>query len=126
MNFLLLGDGAEELAWARAISDAAGHRLLAAYPGAVGFPELAAPRDLDDALALAEVEAVVVGGAVAERGEALRRVAAAGLAAICLHPPGEDAEAYYQVALSREETGAIVIPDLPARLHPAVPALRRA
>jgi myo-inositol 2-dehydrogenase/D-chiro-inositol 1-dehydrogenase len=63
---------------------------------------------------------VVVGGDIASRGESLRRVAAAGLPAICLHPPGADSEAYYQVALSREETGAIVIPDLPGRLHPAI------
>ena len=37
---------------------------------------------------------------------------------ICLHPPGPDSEAYYQVAMSREETGAVLVPDLPARLHP--------
>jgi myo-inositol 2-dehydrogenase/D-chiro-inositol 1-dehydrogenase len=84
------------------------------------------PGDFDAALALAEVEAVVVGGNLEVRGEWLRRVAAAGLPAICLHPPGDDAEAYYQVALSREETGAIVIPDLPLRLHPAFPLLQRA
>jgi myo-inositol 2-dehydrogenase/D-chiro-inositol 1-dehydrogenase len=38
----------------------------------------------------------------------------------------DDAEAYYQVALSREETGAVVVPDLPARLHPAFERLKRA
>jgi len=124
MNFLILGNGAEELAWARAVVGDPGHRLLAAYPGFAELPDLAVPSDLDDALALAELEAVVVGGAFEVRGESLRRVAAAGLPAICVHPPGDDAEAYYQVALSREETGAIVIPDLPARLHPALAILR--
>jgi myo-inositol 2-dehydrogenase/D-chiro-inositol 1-dehydrogenase len=124
MNFLILGDGAEELAWARAIARDPAHRLLAAYPGFAEFPALKPPADFDDALALAELEAVVVGGAIASRGESLRRVAAVGLPAICLHPPGDDSEAYYQVALSREETGAVVIPDLPGRLHPALELLR--
>src|SRR5437899_2949467 len=100
MNFLILGDGAEELAWARAIAGDAGQRLVAAYPGFDEFPDVPRPSDLDDALAGAEVEAIVVGGDLEVRGESLRRVAAAGLAAICLHPPGDDAEAYYQVALS--------------------------
>lgn len=135
MNFLILGDGAEELAWARHLAGHAQHRLLAAYPGFKGWggpsgdPERAGPatpRDFDDALALAGVEAVVVGGRPESRAEALRRVAAAGLPAICLHPPGPDSEAYYQVSLSREETGAVLVPDLPARLHPGVALLRRA
>ena len=128
MNFLILGDGARELAWARAIVNDHGcqHHLLAAYPGFEEFPHVPRPGDLEHALAIAGVEAVVVGGHLDTRGESLRRVAAAGWPAICLHPPGDDAEAYYQVALSREETGAIVIPDLPARLHPAMETLRAA
>src|SRR5271168_234054 len=120
MNFLILGDGTEELAWARAIARDPSQRLLAAFPGFDEFPHTARPADLDDALALAGVEAVVVGGGLESRGESLRRAAAAGLPAICLHPPGDDSEAYYQVALSRAETGAVVIPDLPTRLHPGV------
>ena len=104
----------------------ASHRLLAAYLGFEEFPAAIRPIDLDGALALAEVEAVVVGGDLQSRGESLRRVAAAGLPAICLHPPGDDSEAYYQVALSHAETGAVVIPDLPTRLHPGMESLKRA
>jgi predicted dehydrogenase len=125
MNFLILGDGAEEFAWARAIAASAGHHLLAAYPALDGLPEARACRDIDDALAMPGVEAVVVGGEPDFRAEALRRVAGAGLPAVCLHPPGPDSEAYYQVALSRAETGAVLVPDLPARLHPGVEAVRR-
>ena len=66
------------------------------------------------------------GGPLEVRGEALRRAAAEGLAIICLHPPGADSEAYYQVSLSRAETGAVVVPDLPLRLHPGVARLRQA
>ena len=131
MNFLILGDGPEELAWARHLAEHAEHRLLAAFPGfkgwsAPGANPVIAPRDLDDALAMATVEAALVGGAPEFRAEALRRVAAAGLPAICLHPPGPDSEAYYQVALSRAETGAVLVPDLPARLHPGLERVRRA
>jgi len=126
MNFLILGDGPEEHAWARAVSESDGHRLAAVYPG---FDDPADPppaRDLDDALASAAFGAAVVGGEPEFRAEALRRVAAVGLPAVCLHPPGPDSEAYYQVAMSRAETGAVIVPDLPARLHPGVAALRDA
>jgi myo-inositol 2-dehydrogenase/D-chiro-inositol 1-dehydrogenase len=126
MNFLILGAGALELVWARAIARDPSHHLLAAYPGFAEFPDLTRPADFDDALALADLEAVVVGGEVGARGESLRRVAAAGLTVLCLHPPGDDSEAYYQVALSREETGAVVVPDLPSRLHPAIASLKAA
>jgi myo-inositol 2-dehydrogenase/D-chiro-inositol 1-dehydrogenase len=126
MNFLILGDGPEEHAWAQAIALHPAHHLLAAYPGFDEFPDTARPDDFDAALALAQIDAVVVGGTHESRCESLRRVAAAGFPSICLHPPGDDSEAYYQVALSDRETGAIVIPDLPARLHPALAALKRA
>ena len=73
-----------------------------------------------------EADAAGRGIGLEVRGEWLRRVAAEGLPAICLHPPGDDSEAYYQVALSREETGAVLVPDRPARLHPGVAAIRPA
>ena len=91
-----------------------------------GLAGVAVPRDLDDALARAGIDTVIVGGPIEHRGEVLRRAAAEGLAIICLHPPGPDSEPYYQVALSRAETGAIIVPDLPLRLHPGVAALRQA
>src|SRR5687767_1917983 len=126
MNFLILGSGAEERAWAGRIVDDAEHRLWVVFPGFEEWVDVARASDLDDALATAGVEAVVIGGEPEFRAEALRRVAAVGLPAICLHPPGPDSEAYYQVALSHAETGAVLVPDLPLRLHPGVEALRRA
>ncbi len=124
MNFLILGDGPDEYAWARAIDAHPGHRTWAVYPSTAGGA--AGPRDLDEALAIAGVEAAVVGGEPEFRAEALRRVAAVGLPALVLHPPGPNADPYYQVALSRAETGALVVPALPLRLHPGVEALREA
>jgi predicted dehydrogenase len=128
MNVLILGDGEEELAWARWLMERPEHRLDAAYPGSpdavmAGIPT---PRDLEDALARPGLDVVIVGGPLESRGEWLRRAAAEGFAIIALHPPGPDSEAYYQVALSREETGATIVPDLPLRLHPGVQSLRQA
>jgi myo-inositol 2-dehydrogenase/D-chiro-inositol 1-dehydrogenase len=127
MKFLIVGAGPVERGWAEALAGHPGHRLLAVTPGFPDFlSDVPAPTDLEAALAIPGVEAVIVGGPIEARDEALRRVAASGFAAICLHPPGDNADPYYQVALSREETGAIVIPNLPGRLHPDVVALQQA
>jgi predicted dehydrogenase len=128
MNIVILGNRAEELAWARWLHAQHDHRLAAAFPG-FSDPSLsgmASASDLDGALAMAGVDAAIVGGPIQERGEYLRRAAAEGLAIICLHPAGDDSEAYYQVSLSRDETGAVIVPDLALRLHPGVEAIRRA
>jgi predicted dehydrogenase len=128
MNVLILGNGVEELSWARWLRERGEHQIIATFPG-FADPALAGvpvARDLDDALARPGQGVVIVGGPIAERGESLRRAAAEGLAVICLHPPGADSEAYYQVALSRAETGAVVVPDMPLRLHPGVAAMRQA
>jgi predicted dehydrogenase len=128
MKVLILGNGVEELAWARWLYARGEHRLEAIFPG-FGDPALAGvpvARDLDDALARPGIDIVIVGGPIAERGESLRRAAAEGLAIICLHPTGSDSEAYYQVALSRAETGAIIVPAMPLRHHPGVAAIRQA
>jgi len=126
MNFLILGNGPEEEQWAQEVNAAERHEVLAVFPGIEGLPTPSQPEDFEAALALAGIEAVIVGGEKEVRTEWLRRVAATGLPAICLHPPGDDSEGYYQVALSRHETGSVLVPDLPARLHPGLEALQRA
>jgi myo-inositol 2-dehydrogenase/D-chiro-inositol 1-dehydrogenase len=128
MKVLILGDGADERAWASWFDSRPEYRLEAIYPASLGatLPGVRTAGDLDEALATAGVELVLVGGPLEARGEALRRAAAEGLAIICLHPPGADSEPYYQVALSRQETGAIVVPYLPLRSHPGVAKLRQA
>jgi myo-inositol 2-dehydrogenase/D-chiro-inositol 1-dehydrogenase len=128
MNVLILGDGIEERAWADWLSAHPEHRLEALFPGFAGadFGDSHVAGDLDEALATAGIDLAIVGGPLEFRSEALRRAAAEGLAIVCLHPPGADSEAYYQVALSRSETGAVVVPDLPLRLHPGVARLRQA
>jgi myo-inositol 2-dehydrogenase/D-chiro-inositol 1-dehydrogenase len=128
MNIVILGNGTEEIEWAHWLLERPEHHVLAAFPG-FSDPELApvpAASDAEDALARPGLEAVIVGGSLDLRGEYLRRAAAEGFAIICLHPSGEDSEAYYQVSLSRAETGAVIVPDLPLRLHPGVATLREA
>ncbi len=126
MKVLILGDGAEEQSWASWFASQPEHHLEEVCPGPLGDepPDVQVTPDLDEALAAAGLELVIVGGPLGFRAEALRRAAAEGLGIICLHPPGEDSEAYYQVSLSRSETGAVVVPDLPLRLHPGVARLR--
>src|SRR5579859_6612837 len=50
MNILILGDGPEEQAWARALIDHPAHRLWAACPGLKAFPHLPGGPDLDGTL----------------------------------------------------------------------------
>lgn len=128
MKVLILGDGAEELAWASWFGSQSAHHRKEACPGSRGDKpaEVLVSSDLDLAMATAGIDVVIVGGPLGFRAEALRRAAAEGLGIICLHPPGEDSEAYYQVSLSRSETGAVVVPDLPLRHHPGVARLREA
>lgn len=127
MNVLILGDGAEERAWASWLVCRPEHHLEAVCPGTLcaEFPGVRAAGDLEEALATTGIDLVIVGGCIQDRGEALRRAAVEGFAIICLHPPGNDSEPYYQVALSRQETGAVVVPDLPMRLHPALARMRQ-
>jgi predicted dehydrogenase len=128
MNVVILGNGDEELEWARWLLERDDHRALAAFPGfsEPGLELIPRAKDLEDLLARQGLDVAIVGGPLDLRGEYLRRCAAEGLAVICLHPPGADSEAYYQVALSRAETGAVIVPDLPLRLHPGVAKLRAA
>lgn len=126
MKILILGDGPEELAWAHVLLAHPEHDLAAACPGFKSLPDVPGGNDLDAALALPGLDAVICGGDPALRSEGLRRAASSGMKALALHPPGPNADPYYQVALSRLENGAIVVPDLPARLHPGVGSLEKA
>jgi myo-inositol 2-dehydrogenase/D-chiro-inositol 1-dehydrogenase len=129
MHILILGDGAEERAWASWFAASPDHQLEATCPGPLPddvVDEVRVASDLDEALAVPGIDLAIVGGPAGFRAEALRRAAAEGLAIICLHPPGADSEAYYQVSLSRSETGAVVVPDLPLRLHPGLRKLQAA
>src|SRR5262249_50068669 len=128
MNVAILGNGDEECGWAYWLLEQDEHRLSAAFPGfsEPGLELVSRATDLDDLLARPAIDVAIVGGPIDLRGEYLRRCAAEGMPVICLHPAGADSEPYYQVALSHAETGAIIVPDIPLRLHPGVAMLRAA
>ena len=126
MKFLIVGEGPEELAWAIAARDRPDGTIAAACPGLKAMTAVPETADLNAALATPGVEVAIIGGDPTFRAEALRRAAGEGLAIVALHPPGPTADPYYQVALSRAESGAVVVPDLPGRLHPGVSALAKA
>lgn len=112
-TILILGDGAEERAWAAWLR---------------GQPDRApiVANDPDEGLSVPNLRAAIVGGSIDDRAEALRRAAADGLPILALHPPGLNADPYYQVSMSRRETGAVIVPNLPLRLHPGVARLQEA
>jgi len=112
-TILILGDGAEERAWAEWLRGRADLTPIVAS-------------DPDEGLSTPNLDAAIVGGPADARGEGLRRAAADGLAILALHPPGPNADAYYHVSMSRRETGAVIVPDMPLRLHPGVARLREA
>jgi predicted dehydrogenase len=126
MNFLILGSGADERDWAELISSDRDHRVVAAHPGLAGFERTPGARDIEEAFAVEGVDAAIVGGDSELRTEGLRRLAGIGVSAIVLHPPANNPDPYYQVSLSRQETGAVIVPDLAGRLHPGVRALQNA
>lgn len=106
-TILILGEGAEERAWTA---------WLRSQDGLT--PVIAS--DPDEGLSAPKLRAAIIGGTIGEREESLRRAAADGLSIIVLHPPGPNADPYYQVSMSHRETGAVIVPDLPLRLHPAI------
>ena len=126
MNILIFGNGPEEKRWAESILAREGDRLAGAFPGFEELPDLPGKKDLDEALTLNGVDAAIVGGDFELRAEGLRKVAAMGIPALVLHPPGENADPYYIVSMSKRETGALVVPCLAARLHPGIETLDEA
>ncbi|WP_165251580.1 hypothetical protein [Paludisphaera soli] len=113
MRIAVIGDGEAERAWASWIRGGPDHVL-------------AATGDLEESLAAPGLDAAIVGGRMSDRGEALRRASAERLVLVALHPPGPDAFAYDQAAAIAETAGAVIVPDLPLRLHPGVARLRSA
>ena len=58
------------------------------------------------------------------RLEQLRKLAQAGLPMLLSHPVHSSMLAYYELDMIRRETGCIMLPYLPARLHPLVNRLK--
>ncbi|MBI1322401.1 hypothetical protein GC170_04345 [bacterium] len=122
MNIVVLGDDVRIRAFVDRLVENPQHRIVMCCPP---IPGLEGTTDLETALAAREIDAALVGGVAEMRGELLRRAAGQGWTCLCLHPPGLDTDPYYQVALSNHEFGAVIVPDLNWRFHPAISEIRR-
>ena len=127
MNILILGDGPDELAWAYAVVEHPEHRLEAACPGFKSLPDVPGGNDLDAALARPRR------GRRDLREGTLRSVPRGSAAppppgcgpSLCIRPDRTRTR-ITRSRSSRQENGAIVVPDLPGRLHPGMPVLAKA
>lgn len=123
MNILVLGDDPKNSEFVTHLEKDGRHRILMSCPPLAGYPGVT---DLEAALATADIQAVLIGGAVDQRGEWLRRCAGQGWICLCQNPPGINTDPYYQVALSNHEFRSVIVPDLPLRFHPGIEAVREA
>lgn len=125
MRFALLGNHPDGLEMASALVETGRHQLLA-YTDPVD-PKLLqrwgpAQRvnDAEEALAIPEVEVVIVAGKPTVRAAQLQRALQSEHHVLCVCPPDQAPESAYQAAMIRDDTGRLLLPLLPEALHPAV------
>jgi len=123
MKILILGQDSSTTRFVDLLIHNTDHQVVMTWPP---MPNLPGTTDLEAALATPGIDAALVGGPLADRGELLRRSAGQGWTCLCLHPPGPNTDPYYQVALSNHEFKAVVLPDLPMRFHPGIAVIRQA
>jgi myo-inositol 2-dehydrogenase/D-chiro-inositol 1-dehydrogenase len=122
MKIVVLGNDPQVLSFVERLAAEDRHEVVISCPP---IPGTKGTTDPEEALAVADADAALVGGPPEHRGEFLRRAAGQGWTCLCLHPPGLDTDPYYQVALSNHEFGAVIIPNLPWRFHPAIDEIRK-
>jgi myo-inositol 2-dehydrogenase/D-chiro-inositol 1-dehydrogenase len=122
MKIVILGDDPKTIGLTRRLVEDGIHMVQTSCPPLPGVP---GTTDLEEALAVREIDAAIVGGSLEDRGEILRRAAGQGWTCLCVHPPGPNTDPYYQVALSNHEFRAVVVPLLPWRFHPMIAEIRR-
>ena len=131
MKLAILGGDRQTLSIARAIAAADRDQLVAcveteAGPRAADFAALrlpGGPLDHWEALLDAtQVDAVVVGYDADEdrRAEQLRKFVQVGIPTLVAHPLFISMLVYYELDMVRREAGTVLVPYLPARLHPAI------
>ncbi|MBS0209572.1 MAG: hypothetical protein JSS27_11535 [Planctomycetes bacterium] len=131
MRFALLGLTATTHALGQA-AQAAGHEVTAAYPGLRSSLE---PADAGQSSALADDWQALLGGKIADavivghsadelRLEQLRTLIQAGVPLLVEHPVVDSMLSFYELDMHRQgSTGAVLMPFIPARWHPAVARL---
>jgi predicted dehydrogenase len=134
MKLAILGADRETLAIARSIVSDDAHQLVGCLEIGTGpiAAELIAMRPargvVDNWEALLDstwLDAVVVGSDPDEdrRAEQLRKFAQVGIPTLVVHPLFISTLVYYELDMVRREAGAVMLPYLPNRLHPAVDEL---
>jgi predicted dehydrogenase len=128
MRFALLGSHPDGPELAAALVESGRHAVLA-YTDALSSEwtcRLGAARrvaDLEEVLADPQVEAVIVAGSPAVRPAQLRRALQAERHVLCVHPPDVKPDIAYEAVLIQQDTGYVLLPIMPAALHPAVKRL---
>jgi predicted dehydrogenase len=126
MHFALLGMDEEALAFADALV-ADGRHQLTSVMGCSAPPFAPAAKsqpDLEEILADPAIELVVVGSAIGERGEHLRRAVQSECDVICAVPCAKSIELVYETAVVQAETKKVLLPLLPFAIHPRIAQLR--
>ena len=131
MNFALLGDDPAALPLLRAIAGSSEHRLArAALAGPMEravrelIPEAELHSDWARLLLDRELNSVIVCGTNAGVLEGARHIAAAGTALMLLPQAGQGSTFAYELALVRDDTGVLLFPVFPRRVHPLRVRLR--
>ncbi len=126
MRFALLGGDPDGLEMASALVES-GRHTLAAYTAPAGEDYLRrwgadARRvaDVEEILADPAVNFVLVAGPPGVRPAQLRRALQSERHVLCVHPADQSPEAAYEAAMLQKDTGCVLLPLLPAALHPAV------
>jgi predicted dehydrogenase len=126
MRFALLGNHPDALEMASALVDSGRHHL-AAFTTSVANdirqhwgPDAKQVADLEEVLADPAIDAVLVGGTLANRVQQLRRALQSERHVLCVHPPDDTPEIAYEAAMIQRDTGYILLPLLPQLTHPAV------
>jgi len=128
MKFALLGADADLLPLARCVAQAAEHELVAIYDAAplaeplrAWAPQAAWADSWETLLHGTVADAVMVArGPAAERDDQLRKLVQAAVPLILVHPACE-AIVGYELDMIRRDTGCVLVPYWPGRLHPALP-----
>ncbi|HEY1786271.1 MAG TPA: hypothetical protein VGG30_12005 [Pirellulales bacterium] len=135
MKLAILGADRETLAIARAMVSDPAFQLVAlseigSGPYAEALGALPSARGVVDnweaLLDSSWLDAVVVGSDPNEdrRAEQLRKFAQLGIPTLVAHPLFISMLVYYELDMVRREAGAIMLPYLPNRLHPAIAELK--
>lgn len=132
MRFALLGNHPDGLDMARALVESGRHQL-AVYSGPMGGAETLRNRgvnpsqtvgDLEEVLADPAIEAVIVAGPITDRAAQLRRALQSERHVLCVHPTDQTPDVAHEAAMIQVDTKQVLLPLLPAALHPLLGRLR--